>query len=302
MRTPEDDDVDGEDGAQIRNEEHIPWLGLLAASWSPGSVRQHAMQFGEDPRQVVIAFVPKKPQPGPWAFFLFGGDWTSGSARLWSFAGNWFAHHGVPVVLGGYRLAPAHPFPAALDDALAGFAFSIDHADELGIAGRPAVLSGASSGGHLAALAAIQLARNATVANQADSCIHAEGLLLVNAPLDLPTAHTPKGIAAIEALTGHKRPWPEADPLTWLSAEPLAAEAIPRTLIVQGEIDELVPPVVAEHFAEALNSLAPAQARIVHPEWKEHVDLTRLFLDKDPALTEFTTNWLRSIVTPTQGL
>ena len=288
--------------SNVPGEEHIPRLAILAASWSPASVRQHAMRFGDDPHQRVIAFVPKKVQPGPWVFFLFGGDWTSGSARLWSFAGNWFAHHGFPAVLGGYRLAPADPFPAALDDALAGFAFAIDHADELGIAGRPAVLSGASSGGHLAALAAIQAARDATGPKSADSGPRAKGLLLVSAPLDLPTAHTPKGEAAIEALTGHKRPWPEADPLSWLSAEPVSAEAIPRTLLVQGETDELVPPVVASHFADALNALAPGSAQVLRPEWKEHVDLTRLFLDKDPAITEFVVNWLRTIAAPSKEL
>lgn len=290
------DDKPSETAAEaLTPEEHIPRLAILAASWSPGSVRQHSMRFGDDPHQNLIAFVPKKPQPGPWVYFLFGGDWTSGSARLWSFAGNWFAHHGIPAVLGGYRLAPVHPFPAALDDALAGFAFALGHADELGIKGRPAVLSGASSGGHLAALAAIQLARDAVQPAGADARTHAEGLLLVSAPLDLPTAHTAKGEAAIELLTGHKRPWPEADPLTWVSAEPLSADAIPQTLLVQGDVDELVPPVVAQHFADALNALAPGRAEVVHAPWNEHVDLTRLFLEKDPALTSRVVEWLRAV-------
>ena len=296
----DDDDANRDLDARMAAEEHIPKLAILAASWSPGSVRQRVLRFGEDPQQSVIAFIPKKPRRGPWVFFLFGGDWTSGSARLWSFAGNWFAHHGIPAVLGGYRLAPAHTFPAALDDTLAGFAFSLEHAKELGIAGRPAVLSGASSGGHLAALAALQLARNAAIPEQADSEVRAEGLLLVNAPLDLPTAHTPKGEAAVEALTGHRRPWPEADPLTWVTAEPLAAGSIPRTMLVQGEVDELVPPVVAEHFADALNAIAPNRAQVLHPAWKEHVDLTRLFLEKDPPLSELVVGWLRAVDTPTQ--
>jgi acetyl esterase/lipase len=193
MATARDDDANKAEDSEIPSEEHIPRLAILAASWSPLSVREHTLKFGPEPHQDVIAFIPKKPQPGPWVFFLFGGDWTSGSARLWSFAGNWFAHHGIPVVLGGYRLAPAHTFPAALDDALAGFAFSLEHAEELGVAGRQAVLGGASSGGHLAALAAIRLARNAALPELADSEVRAQGLLLVNAPLDLPTGSHAQG-------------------------------------------------------------------------------------------------------------
>ena len=143
-------------------------------------MRQHSLRFGDDSQQRVIAFIPKEPQPGPWVYFLFGGGWTSGSTRLWSFAGNWFAHHGIPAVLGGYRLAPTHRFPEPLDDVLAGFQFSLRHAEELGIQGRRAVLSGASSGGHLATLAALELARKPATSHTGagadpDATVHAHG-------------------------------------------------------------------------------------------------------------------------------
>jgi acetyl esterase/lipase len=121
----------------------LPLLAVVARSWSPARVSRRVMRFGEDRRQVVVAFVPKDPRPGPWVYFLFGGGWTSGSVRSWSFAGNWFALHGIPAVLGGYRLAPGCRLPAQLDDALEGFAFAQRHAQELGVQGRPAVLSGA---------------------------------------------------------------------------------------------------------------------------------------------------------------
>lgn len=276
----------------------VPWLDLLAASWSPLSVRQRSMAFGDDPNQTLIAFLPKEAQPGPWAYFLFGGGWTNGSPRLWSWAGNWFAHHGIPAVLGGYRLAPDHLFPEQLDDALAGFSFALEHAAELGIEGRPAVLAGASAGGHLVALSALQIARDALNPEAGDLRVRADALLLVNAPLDFPTAHTPEGKGAIESLTGHKPPWPEADALTWVTAQPLLADAIPPTMLVQGEVDELVAPVTAEHFAAAVNALAPGRAEVVHAPWQEHADLTRLFLDKDPDLSARVIDWLRSVPHP----
>jgi hypothetical protein len=69
-------------------------------------------------------------------------------------------------------------------------------------------------------------------------------------------------------------------------------------MLVQGEFDELVPPVVADHFADALNALAPGRAEVVRAPWKEHVDLTRLFLEKDPPVTATVIDWLRAIGGP----
>ena len=283
------------DRHQQPGEGRLPLLAILAKSWSPGRVRRHDMRFGDDCQQRVMAFVPRKPRPGPWVYFLFGGGWTSGSVRLWSFAGNWFAHQGIPAVLGGYRLAPAHRFPSQLDDALAGFAFSHRHAEELGVHGRSAVLSGASSGGHLAALAALQLARDHRRLGIEDRAVCPEGLLLVNAAVDLMISPTRQGDAAIEALTGHTRPWPEADPLTWAVSDPRSAADLPRTLLVRGDIDELVSPAGAEHFADALNAVMPERAVVAHAPWKKHTDLTRLFLEKDPALTALVTDWLCTV-------
>lgn len=272
-----------------------PWLGLLAASWSPLTVRRRSMSFGDDPAQRVIAFLPQKAQPGPWVYFMFGGSWASGSPRLWSWAGNWFARHGIPAVLGGYRLTPDHVFPAQLDDALAGFAFCLMHARELGVAGRPAVLAGASAGGHLAALSALQLARDAANFEVGECQARVAGLLLVNSPVDLLASDPRKGDGVVESLTGHRRPWPEADPLPWVNAQSLCADAIPPTLLVQGRVDELVPPVGAEHFADAVNALAPGRAEVVSAPWREHTDLTRLFLDRDVELSERVLDWLRSV-------
>jgi acetyl esterase/lipase len=79
---------------------------------------------------------------------LHGGGYTSGSVHTHrAFGAALSAAAGVPVLMVDYRLAPEHPFPAALDDAAAALSWVIGS----GLAPASVVLSGDSAGGGLAA-------------------------------------------------------------------------------------------------------------------------------------------------------
>jgi epsilon-lactone hydrolase len=77
-------------------------------------------------------------------FYLHGGAYFAGSARHYRRIARFFAQWGFEVFVPDYRLAPHHPFPAALDDAQAAFdAFAAQN-------DRPLHLAGDSAGGGLA--------------------------------------------------------------------------------------------------------------------------------------------------------
>ena len=88
----------------------------------------------------------------PLLLYLFGGGWTLGSLdtgdaicrRLTNAAG-------CVTVAAGYRLAPEHPFPAAVHDVLAAAEWTAAHAAGLGADPRRLAVGGDSAGGNLAA-------------------------------------------------------------------------------------------------------------------------------------------------------
>jgi acetyl esterase/lipase len=61
-------------------------------------------------------------RPGARMLYLHGGGYVLGSAEaLTNFAGQIAARVGADTFVPNYRLAPEHPFPAAIDDAVAAY-------------------------------------------------------------------------------------------------------------------------------------------------------------------------------------
>ena len=95
--------------------------------------------------------------PGPLLVFFHGGGFALGSLTTADPLCRLIAAQAQLRVLSvSYRLAPEHPYPAGLDDALAAFAWVRSHADEVGADRGLLALGGDSAGAHHARVKAPQ--------------------------------------------------------------------------------------------------------------------------------------------------
>ncbi|MGA4847400.1 alpha/beta hydrolase [Streptomyces sp. G5(2025)] len=109
---------------------------------------------------LVRAYFPdpeRFPRPHPTVVFFHGGGYTLGGLDSYdATARRLTVRSGAVVVSVGYRLAPEHRFPAAVDDAYAALCWAADACAVLGGAPGALVVAGDSSGGGLAAAVALK--------------------------------------------------------------------------------------------------------------------------------------------------
>jgi acetyl esterase len=104
-------------------------------------------------RQSLRVYRPRSDRPLPVLLYFFGGGWVVGSLDTSDAICRALARL-VPclVVSVGYRLAPEHPFPAAVDDCYAAVKWVAANASQFGGDGGRLAVAGDSSGGNLAAV------------------------------------------------------------------------------------------------------------------------------------------------------
>lgn len=100
----------------------------------------------------VRVFTPPGPGPHPAVYWIHGGGMIAGSAELdTAYCSSLALRTGTVVAAADYRLAPEHPYPAPLEDVLAGLRWLFAAAGELNVDPGRIAVAGSSAGGGLAA-------------------------------------------------------------------------------------------------------------------------------------------------------
>jgi acetyl esterase len=148
-------------GALIRWTDSV-W-GLRAASTSDGLQGYHramAPRLADDELTAFLDDFNARPtaQATALVLYLHGGGFVFGDLETHDRACRRLADRsGVPVLALDYRRAPEHPWPAAVDDAVAAVRWIASQPPELQIAPAAVAIAGDSAGGTIAALACVRL-------------------------------------------------------------------------------------------------------------------------------------------------
>jgi acetyl esterase len=104
----------------------------------------------------VRIYTPQGSGPFPILVYFHGGGFICGDLNSFDSQCRALTNRvGCLVVSVDYRLAPEHPFPAAVEDAYAAIEWVADHAEEIGGDATRLAVGGDSAGGNLAAVVSL---------------------------------------------------------------------------------------------------------------------------------------------------
>ncbi len=243
-----------------------------------------------------LYFPPKTDKPTPAAIFIHGGAWMHGDKMH----GNAIpfsdlASQGFLVAAADYRLAPRYEFPAMIQDVKCAVRFLRANATRFNLDPNRIGAWGDSAGGHLVALLGTTNAQAGfDVGEYANQSSRVQAVVDMFGPTDLNVFIPVAAPQIIRAVFG---PSPLSNqtatlwsPVTYVSKDD------PPFLILQGELDETVPPEQSQIMYDRLKAagvpvtlvmvknagheFAPAGGAI-NPSREELVRMIREFFKKN---------------------
>jgi acetyl esterase len=214
----------------------------LEAARLPAGVDDGVVEVKDIDAPVPIRIVRPPVQDLPVCLWLPGGGWVIDTSTAAEPACRDVAA-ATPCALAilRYRLAPEHPFPAALDDGLSALRWLVAHGPRLGLDTSRLAVGGTSAGGNLAAALALALRSDPDVDLAAQVLVYPP-LLHGSRTQSMRTAGDPAGLdgRGVEWCWSHYLRTPEdgRNPL----ASPLRAtdlRGLPPALVIVASNDPL---------------------------------------------------------------
>ncbi len=198
--------------------------------------------------------------PFPAVVCLHGGGWVGGDRRQMAQTVEALARRGFVAVAPDYRLAPAHRFPAQLEDCQAAVRWLRANAGAYRIDPRRVGVVGIAAGGHLACLLGVEQSEGAQV----------QAVVSFFGPTDLTQPVWGK-VAVEKNLVPLLGGTVEQVPDAYRSASPALRVhgGAPPFLFLHGSDDRTVPPAQSEDMARKLRE-AGRSARVVLLEGEGH--------------------------------
>jgi acetyl esterase/lipase len=209
------------------------------------------------------AHVPEGKGPFPAVVIVHGGAWVRGDKQ--SYVPPLFeplARAGFAWFTINYRLAPKHPYPAAVDDVVAALRWVRAHAKQYKVDTKRLALVGESAGGHLVSLVGARYGRKLGLAAVVpfyaphDMEYRARSAKQVSDPVKSFFGVTELNEAAFARLR-------EASPITYVRRD------MPPYLLIHGTKDEQVPYEQSPRMCDKMNQ-AGARCELFPVEGAPH--------------------------------
>ena len=243
-------------------------LADLFLGVSAGEARVRTLAYAADAtgeRRLDLYLPPDSTVAAPLLVIVHGGSWQAGDRTELTTLAHYFARRGLAVAMPDYRLAPAHPYPAAHDDVLAAAAFLRARAAQLGLDGGRLAYLGRSAGA--------QLALTAAMASADDSAVR--GAVSLYGPLDLRWGYAnpgnPRVLDGRAVLRAYLGGSPAEVPRQYDAASPIAHvdRRTPPMLLIHGARDDLVSREHSMRFAARMEWAGRGHLTITLP-WATH--------------------------------
>jgi len=207
---------------------------------------------------------PGEGRPQPVIIAMHGGGWSGGSVTEGAACHRYLAAHGYLVYSVAYRLAPATPFPGALDDVQAARIWVTAHAAKSGGDRSRLILMGRSAGAQLALVAAYE---------RPDPSIRA--VVSWYGPVDLVKGYRepprPDPLQVRGLLRDYLKGTPENQTVAYARASPIsyATRALPPTLLIAAVADHGVLIGFQRQLRDRLEATGTPVVLLELP-WAEH--------------------------------